>query len=275
MNGTCGVNGSRERHFTPEEDAALKKDESTSAVANEARRRAGSKEGDVTVRGDDRTLDQVLDTQKDFGHINKVEAAAAGVHGADVAVGVVAPHAASRAGMAAIAAAEIGLAAGGAVLGVIAAHANMIHMEHTKAERKEGATRDQLHGAIAWTLDIPNGFKNEEAKRLGITLAAHGPAVKIGQQFTKAQDATLQMHCDKGMHGAREMIASGQSKEAFLASHPTIMERYDADPAYRYGFDSLVWSKSQPDGGATYKEQVDKLQTRDGWYAQSCISIRP
>lgn len=274
MDGTCGVNGSRERHFTNDEETALRKDESTSAIANAARRANGGKEGDVTVRGDDKTLDQVMHDQKGFDRINKVEAAAAAVHGADVFANVLGAHASTAAGATALAIGEIGLAAGGAVLGVAAAHANMIHMEHVKTERKEGASRDQLHGAIAWTLDIPDGFKNEEAKRLGITLAAHGPAVKIGQQFTKAQDATLQMHCDKGMHGAQEMMASGQSKEAFLASHPAIKERYDADAAYRCGFDSLVWSKSQSDGDATYKEQVDKLQARDGWYAESCISVR-
>lgn len=264
--GVCGVGGSGQRHFSTEEEDALRKDESTSVLANKARRESGGKEADVTVRGDDKTLNEVLEAQKSLGNINWVEAGAALAHGADFFLGAFPVHMAV--------AGEVALSGGAAVAGVVAAHAGMVHMEHVKAERKEASARDQLHGAIVWTLAVPQGFKDAERKRLGITMDAQGAAVKIGQQFTKAQDATLQMHCDRGMHGAKDMIESGQSKEAFFAAHPDVKQRYDADVAYRSGFDALVWSKNQNDGGATYKEQIGKLETRDGWYARACITVR-
>lgn len=264
MSDVCGVGGSGQRHFSDEEAEALRKDESTSVIANKARRANGGKEADVTVRGDDKTLDQVMQAQKK--HVDWIEAGAAVLHGADVGVAVGVAHL-SVAG-------EIALTGGGAVLGVAAAHAGMMHMEKVKTERKEGAARDQLHGAIVCTLDVPDGFKTAEVKRLGITMSAQGPASKVADQITPEQRATLQMHCDRGMHGAKEMIEGGQTKEAFFAAHPDVKTRYDADAAYRNGFDALVWSKSQNDGGATYKAQLAKLESRDGWYGQACIQVR-
>jgi hypothetical protein len=60
MSDVGGVSGSRRPSFSDEEIQAMRKDESTSAIVNAARRDAGFKEKDVSVRGDDKTLDEVL-----------------------------------------------------------------------------------------------------------------------------------------------------------------------------------------------------------------------
>ncbi|MBS2017675.1 MAG: hypothetical protein JST00_32650 [Deltaproteobacteria bacterium] len=165
-NGVCGVDGSRPRYFSPEEEEALRKDESTSALTNQGRRNAGMKEADVPIRGDDKTLDYVLH----HPHVALGEAIGAAFHGAEL----------------------------GEVL---------------------------IGGKVA--------------------AAVHA----LGR--------------------------AGVVAPPVVAFHPDAKQRYDADAAYRYGFDALVWSKSQADGGAAYEQQIKALRDRDGWYAQSCIQIRP
>lgn len=266
--GVCGVNGSRPRYFSPEEEEALRKDDSTSTLTNQGRRNAGMKEADVPIRGDDKTLDDVLH----HPHVALGEAIGAAFHGAElgeVLIGgkvAAAVHSLGRAGVVAP-----------PVIAFFAAQYGMYEMEKRKAELKDGATKDQLHAALVRSLDVPKGFKDSEVARLDVDTNAHSPSTKIANQLEhdKKLHAALQMHCDRGMHGAEEMIRGGQTKDAYFAAHPDAKQRYDADAAYRYGFDALVWSKSQADGGAAYEQQIKALRDRDGWYAQSCIQIRP
>src|SRR5262245_55608860 len=60
------------RDFTPEELDAMHDDKGTSQALNEARRRAGQRGDDVTVRGDDGTLKDGLEAKKTQVSFNDV-----------------------------------------------------------------------------------------------------------------------------------------------------------------------------------------------------------
>jgi hypothetical protein len=266
MSNVGAVSGSRERSFNDEELDAMKKNESTSAVANKARRDAGFKEPDVTVRGDDRTLNKVLEDGKT--HIGKGEAVGGALHAIEVAealgVGEHAMHALGRFPQVLIPLAIFG-----------AAQYGMYEMEKSKAEMKDGATRDQLHAAILDRLDLPTGFKNDEMKKLDVSMTAQSAATKISNQFDlgdKPLVAKLQLNCDQGMNAAREMIEKGTTQAAYLKAHPECAKRYDDDPAFRNGFDGLTWAKN--DSPATYAAEIGKLQSRDARYDAAHISYR-
>jgi hypothetical protein len=142
MSDVGGVGSSSRQQSRDDELDAMRKDESTSAIVNKARRDAGFKEADVTVRGDDRTLQELLHDH--HGEIGVGEAVGGAIHGAHIveALGVghhtleaapkLAFHAAWALPVAAWAAGQYG----------------MYETEKWKMEMKDGATRDQLHAAI-------------------------------------------------------------------------------------------------------------------------------
>jgi hypothetical protein len=242
----------------------MRKNDSTSAIANKARRDAGFKEADVTVRGDDKTLNEVLHDRK--SHVPPGEVAAAAFHAFDVGEAVIASHYLHALGKAPIIAGGIAMAAAGP--------ANMYEMEKAKLAMKDGATRDQLHAAILDRLDVPAGFRQKEMKRLDVQMDNQSASKKISDQFTftdKALVATLQLHCDQGMHAARQM-ASGDTQQAFLKANPKMAERYASDAAYRNGFDAMVWARA--DSPATFKATTEALESRDAFYKQAHITWR-
>lgn len=264
MSDVGSVSGSRPR-FSDEEIEAMRKDEPTSAIANKARRDAGLKEKDVTVRGDDKTLEEVLTARKT--HVSGVEVLSGLADGMTVAeaVGVEIPLKASLGKWP-----EVVLP----IAGLIAAHVGMIAMENDKAAMKDGATRDQLHAGILDRLELPKSFKDAEMKKLDVSMTKQSTAYKVSAHLD-ARAATLQLHCDEGMHAARTMLESSKDKTAFLKENPTIAKRYAEDAAYHNGFDALCWSKNDkaaPTG--TYEAQVASLESRDARYAQSNITLR-
>ncbi len=268
MSGVGGVSGSRQQPFNDEELAAMRKDDATSAIVNKARRDAGYREPDVAVRGDDRSLDQVLHERKT--HISVGEAVAGAIHGVEVveAVGVMIPglHFLKSAPHIAL-----------PVLALGAAHYGMYEMERSKAEMKDGATRDQLHAAILDRLDVPSGFRDREMGRLNVSMTAQSASKKISDQFDlgdTALVATLQLHCDQGMNAARDMIESGssQTKESFLKSRPAVEKRYAEDVAFKNGFDAISWAKT--DSPTTYAAAISKLDSRDARYDSAHVTYR-
>jgi hypothetical protein len=266
MSGISGVSGSRER-FNDEELQAIRKDESTSTIVNKARRDAGFKEADVSVRGDDRTLNEVLHDRKN--HISKGEAAGGVIHAVEVAEAVgVASHAMHSLGRAP----HVVLP----VVTLAAAHVNMYEMEKAKAAMKDGATRDQLHAAILDRLEVPSGFRAAEMKRLDVSMTNQSASKKISDQFgltDKALVATLQLHCDQGMHAARRMIETPNlTKDAFLNANPEVAKRYANDAAFHNGFDALTWAKK--DSAATYDATIATLTSRDARYDAANVTYR-
>lgn len=269
MDGVGSV-GRRQEDFTNEELDAMRQDPSTSEIANRARRDAGYKEKDVSVRGDDRTLNEVLHDRK--SHLGKAEIVAASVHAFEVAE-VVGPTAASHALHGLGRAPHVLLP----IVALGAAHFNMIELERAKAEMKDGATRDQMHAAILQRLDVPAGYKAEEMKRLDVMNTAQTASSKIRNRFDDhGLGATLQLHCDQGMNAARAMIDAGQSKDAYLKANPKVAERYASDAAFHNGFDALVWAKKDSTAGnpASFTNAIKDLDSRDARYDRAHVTYR-
>lgn len=264
MSDVGGVSGSRQRSFSDEEIDAMRKDESTSAIVNKARRDAGFKEKDVSVRGDDKTLNQVLHDKPHHFAMGEVIGAAA--HGCEVVealgVGEKVFHAAGRLGIV-----GIGIATFASV------QMGMMEMEATKAELKDGATRDQLHAAILDRLDLPAGFKDQEMKKLDVSMTRQSAASKVSDHVD-ARAATLQLHCDEGMHAARTMLEGSKDKDGFLKANPAIAKRYAEDVAFHNGFDALSWTKSKEAPPGAYDAQIKNLESRDARYAAAHITLR-
>jgi hypothetical protein len=268
MSDVGAVSGSRQRCFSDEEVDAMRKDESTSAIVNKARRDAGFKEKDVTVRGDDKTLDEVLHHRP--SHFAISESIGAAVHGYEVVealgVGEKLAHAAGRLGI-------VGLG----IATFLCVQGSMVEMEMSKAEMKDGATRDQLHAAILFCLDVPKGFKEGEMKKLDVTMTRQSAAGKVSDQFElgdKALVATLQLHCDEGMHAARTMLESNKDQAGFLKANPAIAKRYAEDVAFHNGFDALCWTKSKEAPPGAYDTQIKNLESRDARYSAAHITLR-
>lgn len=264
MSDVGGVSGSRQRSFSDEEVDAMRKDESTSTIVNKARRDAGFKESDVTVRGDDKTLNKVLEDRKT--HVDKLAAASALTDAAGIveALGV---------GESVFAAAGVAWVVGPPVLSFIAAQGALYEMEKDKAAMKDGATRDQLHAAILDRLDLPAGFKDQEMKKLDVSMTRQGAASKVSDHIdTRA--ATLQLHCDEGMHAARTMLEGSQDKDGFLKANPATAKRYAEDVAFHNGFDALCWTKSKEAPPGAYDAQIKNLESRDARYTAAHITLR-
>jgi hypothetical protein len=264
MSDVGAVSGSRQRSFSDEEVDAMRKDESTSAIVNNARRDAGFKEKDVNVRGDDKPLNKVLEDRKT--HVAKGEAIAGAIHGYELveALGVAEHglHALGRAPHVLLPAALL-----------VAAHYGMYEMEMSKAEMKDGATRDQLHAAILDRLDLPPGFKDQEMKKLDVSMTRQSAASKVSDHID-ARVATLQLHCDEGMHAARTMLEGSKDKDGFLKANPAIAKRYAEDVAFHNGFDALCWTKSKEAPPGAYDAQIHNLESRDARYTAAHITFR-
>lgn len=267
-----GSAGSRQQDFNRDELEAMRQDPSTSEITNRARRDAGFKEKDLGVRGDDRTLDQVLHERR--SHAGKGEMIAGSIHAFEIAEAAGAFEG-GRALHAMKAAPHVVLP----IAALAAAHYNMIEMERAKAEMKDGATRDQMHAAILQRLDVPAGYKDEEMKRLNVTNTAQSASSKIRDRFDDhGFGATLQLHCDQGMNTARDMIDAGQTKDAYLKAHPKAAERYASDAAFHNGFDALVWAKkdstAEKGNAASYTNATKDLDSRDARYERAHVTYR-
>jgi len=262
MTEISGTTRGSSQPLSQEELQALQRNASTSTIVNEARKRAGFVEPPLLLRASDPTLGQVLEERKYHG---LGEAIGAATHGIDLVE-------------------ALGLSLGArALLGVTlplvafgAAQATLYGMEKQKLDTRDAATRDQMKAAILDTLDLPAEFKSREVGRLDVSFHAQGAAKRMSRELATSDRAlvvTLQFHCDQGIHAARGSMAAGQSSEAFLAAHPEAKQRYDADPAFRNGFDAVVWAKAQPTDAAL-QALASGLEARDARYVQANVSYR-
>jgi hypothetical protein len=277
MSDVGGVGSSSRQQFRDDEiDDAVRtgKDVSTSTIVNKARRDAGFKESDVAVRGDDRTLKEVLHDH--HNEIAKGETVAGAIHAFEVGEAVIvepALHAMHGLGKAPLVALP--------VAAWVAGQYSMYETEKWKMEMKDSATRDQMHAAILVQLDVPTGFKNEEIAKLGVSMTKQDAASKISDQFHLTDEALapkLQHHCDEGMKAARSMIEGGITKDAFLKAKPDVAKRYAEDAAFHNGFDALAWAKedsSKPGGNpSSYADALRSLHNRDARFDAPHVTYR-
>jgi hypothetical protein len=273
MNGV-GACGSRDHHFTPEEDEALRKDPSTSQILNAVRSDAHVGGPRVEVRGDDRTWRATKEEQNHMGRGGWTAVTHTGLDAAHLAeFGAVEKLTAEGVGAAVAGGLVIVGALGGFALGV-----HEWNEAHLKGEEQNAAlARDELHVAMLTQLELPQGYKTEQlAQRAQAGQSAQSTAQKMATPFAtldKPLVAAMQLHADRGMHAARDLLEAGTTKAAFFAANPKVAEAYTKDAAFHDGFDALVWAHEQKAQGA-YKDALAKLTERDCWYSQSNVNYR-
>lgn len=245
------------RHFSADEEQALRRDDATSDVVKRATKTGSD------VRGDDPSWRVTKDHQQEHvGFMGGLELTHAALEGAEIA-GV------------------LHLGAAGAIAGPIGAVGLGLFAFHEAQakgqEQNEALARDNAHVAILGVLDLPGGYK---AARLDgdykhVPREAGNVAFKMTEALAsdKKGVATLQLHADRGMNAARDMARSGMTKEAFLAATPKADHAYKTDAAFREGFDAYDWATKNL-SPAKRQELGAKLDERDGWYAQSQVGFR-
>lgn len=265
-----GVGAGTKRDFTQEEVDALHRDASTSKVLNQARRSAGQRGEDVTVRGDDRTLGDALRAHETHVSIGKAACAAFdGLHVAE-GLGVIHVGGGTTAGVTAgVAAMSVGVP----LLTLIASQVALAEMQNTKDSTRDAATRDVLHAGMLLSLELPQGFVARETDKLGVGTTGQAPAKKVSDQLKgTALGTTIQHHCDQGIHAARDCLALAWSSDRFFAANPKLAERYASDAAFRAGFDAYVWaSKECPEDARALDEN---LGARDARYQSAGVPVR-
>jgi len=136
-------------------------------------------------------------------------------------------------------------------------------------ELRAAIDRDQMHMAMLANLDLPQGYKTEEMSKLvskyndGWRSGAQKMA-ETGMFADKSKMALVQIHADQGANAARKMCDSGMSRATLATSNPGVASRYATDPAFKRGFDAIVWAKDH--GAAEYKAATEALDKRDDRY---------
>jgi hypothetical protein len=263
--------GSRSTHFSREDEEDLRKEPTTSAILDKARRDANIGGPAVAVRGDDKTWRETKNEQKDFDFASLAlhggHALTEGVHLAEI-------HAVEKA----VGAGGAGLVIGGAVAGLALGIHEWLEAHHKGDEQRTALAKDELHVAMLTQLKLPEGYKTEQMKERAQAGKGEQSAVsKMATPFAtidKPLVAVMQHHADMGTRAARDFIESGASKEKFLAAHPAIAEAYKRDPAFHDGFDALVWASEQHETPGLYKETLDSANARDCRYAQTSVTYR-
>ncbi len=137
--------------------------------------------------------------------------------------------------------------------------------------------RDTMHAAMLANLDIPQGYKDE---RMGDLMSRYTDGWKAGTQkiaeeglgADKSKMALVQIHADQGLNAARGMLDGNVDRKAYFSAHPEAAKRYATDPAFKEGFDSLVWAHHE--GRAEYDAAVSGLEARDARYAQARVRFQ-
>jgi len=268
--------GSRSAYFSREDEEDLRKEPTTTAILDKARRDAGVGGPRVEVRGDDKTWRETKKEQQ--GHIGVGGGVSIG-HAAVEAAHLAEFHAVETfTGAGAGASVGAGLVAGGAVLGLGLGIYEWAEAHHKGDEQRAALTKDELHVAMLARLDLPQGYKAEQLEERG--QAGQGERSAASRTATalatvdKPLVSAMQHHADIGAHAARDFLESGLEKKQFLAAHPAIDAAYKKDPAFHDGFDSLVWAKEQNDP-SVYKKALDSVSSRDPRCSQTSVTFRP
>jgi hypothetical protein len=265
------VGATTHRDFSREEVDELRHDRSTSAVLNEARRGAGQKGNDVAVRGDDGTLDDKLGHNKKHLSVGKVIAVVADA--AHLAEGLEWIHVGGHGMRAGVSTGVMGAAIALPVAGWVGSQVAMAEMQDAKDSTRDAATRDVMRAGMLLSLELPSGFVDGETTKLGVGTTGQAPAKKLSDQLKGTPlGATLQLHCDQGVHAAQDCLASGRSQAEHFAANPKLAERYASDAAFRAGFDAFVWASKEAPADA--KQMDENVKARDARYQSAGVPVR-
>jgi len=140
-------------------------------------------------------------------------------------------------------------------------------------EIAEAVKRDAMHAAMLANLDLPQGYKDETMTGLmsKYTDGWKGAAQRVAEQALRepAKMALVQLHADQGANAARRMCDAGVDRGAFFQQNVEAARRYATDPAFKQGFESIVWAKRH--GDAEYKQATQALESRDARYTQAHV----
>jgi hypothetical protein len=218
----------------------------------------------VVARGDDATHAELA--ARFHGALPSVaEAADTAAHGAEIAFEIGELGGAAVEGFGVLAP-PLALAAG--LASILEANA------HGEALARAFAT-DEVHVAMLTHLSLPDGFRQEQLARYpdagkGFASGAQKMTTALAGR-DHAMMALVQLQCDRGMHAALGLVGAGTSQAAFLGAHPEHARRYAEDPAFRAGFDAIVWAKDQP---AALRGAISELAARDARYDAAHVAVR-
>lgn len=234
--------------------------ESTAGRMNEIRHDSGYT-GEVDVNG--KTL---KDVKREQAGLTSTGAQSTGLHALGALI-----EAGAEEGAAALIGSAIGV---GAMLYEYA----MLPVE--TQEQKDAVEGDNAKRAMYSQLELPDAFKEKligevDGKHTeGSQSAATVIATKIHTDpKERAKFALVQLHCDNGMAAAREACSTGVDAQAYLAAHADVGAQYASDPAFRAGFDCVVWAKGQSDK-SIYDGVLAQLRDRDVRYDAAHVAHR-
>lgn len=149
---------------------------------------------------------------------------------------------------------------------------------HAKGDEQNVALRkDYAHVAVLGSVDLPACYKAKRFEKdfAHVSRATNSEAFKMTEKLaadTKGR-ALLQLHADRGMHAAKDLMLSKTTVESFLKANSKVAQQYQKDAAFREGFDAYVFTKAN--GSAREVAAMEAgLVKRDAWYAADNVSIR-
>ena len=144
----------------------------------------------------------------------------------------------------------------------------------TGHERAEARTLEAMHAFILGNLNgLPQGYVDGQRARLSKD-ALEGSFVRnMSAQLGKNDNgmmAIMQLHCDQGMSAARAMFDAKTTPAEYLRANKELGQRYASDPAFKHGFDGLVYAREH----GTYDAVVSELNARDARYDAHHVAWR-
>lgn len=263
------VTGAGRRHFTPEDEEMLHRNESTNDIVKRDTKTT------VSTNGRDLSRREVADLQNHHvGAAGYIEIGKTAIEGLDISgVTELAAHAAVHYGANAkfVAGLEIGLVVG-APVAAFALGMHQLAEAHEQGDQQNAAIiRENVHVATICALQLPEDYKIQRLDHdyKSVPRNNDSPANKMAELLMKDPKglAVLQLHCDQGMNAARDLLASHKDVATFLKENPKVADAYAKDAAFHEGFDAYLSTKSR----AALDQQLNE---RDGWYAQSHVSFR-
>lgn len=138
----------------------------------------------------------------------------------------------------------------------------------------EARVKDAMHlGVLAMLKGLPADFcavqvahreeavggSNSETARIAGFLQAH-PKLR----------AILQLRCDEGMKSAERALVGAEGVQRFFQANKALYARYLQDPAFKLGFDGVMWAKNK--SADALKSTLTELHSRDArWSATNCV----
>ena len=241
--------------------------DTTRAALNQLGEHAGLTQN-YRVRGDDRSEREIVADHK--GKVAREGIGAVAGEGRDAAVEHFAEHAVE---------AEFGLVLLPLTLlkGGYEALKSVAEDSHVGHERAAALTKDAMHIVMMENLNgLPTDYVTGQLARYtdsekGSTLVRN-MNLALGRDSDHQAMLTVQLHCDQGMNAARGMCDAKLEPKAFLAANPDVAKRCAEDPAFKAGFDGVVWAKQN--GPDAYGAVIKGLEARDVRYEQAHVAWR-